>query len=218
MFKWQLISSGAIKMIADVLQFANPFLLKKLLEFVSDKHAHLWQGLAYALLMFIASEVRSLCVNYYFYIMFRFVFQIIATLMFYRMGAKLQVALTAAVYKKTLRLSNSARRERTVGEIVNVMAIDVERFQMITSQIQQYWSSPFQITLALIFLFNTLGISALPGVCIMIIFIPMSLLASFFTRSYQMRQMKLKDERTKMINEILNGIKVVKLYAWEVPM
>jgi len=27
--------------------------------------------------------------------------------------------------------------------------------------------------------------------------------------------MKLKDERIKMMNEILNGIKVLKLYAWE---
>ncbi|MFH4978425.1 hypothetical protein AB6A40_005134 [Gnathostoma spinigerum] len=30
--------------------------------------------------------------------------------------------------------------------------------------------------------------------------------------------MKLKDERAKMCNEILNGIKVIKLYAWEPPM
>lgn len=33
-----------------------------------------------------------------------------------------------------------------------------------------------------------------------------------------MRQMRIKDERTKMVNEILNGIKVIKLYAWEPPM
>jgi ABC-type bacteriocin/lantibiotic exporter with double-glycine peptidase domain len=133
----------------------------------------------------------------------------------FRMGAKIQVALTGAVYSKTLKLSNSARRDRTVGEIVNVMALDIERFQMITSQIQQYWSSPFQITLALIFLFNTLGVAAVPGVIVMVAFIPMSFLASFFTRSYIMRQMKLKDQRTKLINEILNGIKVIKLYSWE---
>lgn len=44
----------------------------------------------------------------------------------FRMGAKIQIALTGAVYSKTLRLSNAARRDRTVGEIVNVMAIDVE--------------------------------------------------------------------------------------------
>lgn len=30
--------------------------------------------------------------------------------------------------------------------------------------------------------------------------------------------MKLKDERAKMCNEILNGMKVIKLYAWEPPM
>lgn len=30
--------------------------------------------------------------------------------------------------------------------------------------------------------------------------------------------MRVKDERTKMVNEVLNGIKVIKLYAWEPPM
>lgn len=30
--------------------------------------------------------------------------------------------------------------------------------------------------------------------------------------------MKLKDERTKLCSEILNGLKVIKLYAWELPM
>ncbi len=33
-----------------------------------------------------------------------------------------------------------------------------------------------------------------------------------------MQQMKLKDERTKMTSEVLNGIRVIKLYAWEVPL
>lgn len=32
----------------------------------------------------------------------------------------------------------------------------------------------------------------------------------------QVEQMKYKDDRIKLMNEILNGIKVLKLYAWEV--
>lgn len=31
----------------------------------------------------------------------------------------------------------------------------------------------------------------------------------------QVAQMKSKDNRIKLMNEMLNGIKVLKLYAWE---
>ncbi|XP_042169666.1 multidrug resistance-associated protein 1, partial [Oncorhynchus tshawytscha] len=34
-------------------------------------------------------------------------------------------------------------------------------------------------------------------------------------KTYQVAQMKSKDNRIKLMNEVLNGIKVLKLYAWE---
>lgn len=205
MFRWEFLLASTLKFVSDTMQFASPFLLHELLNFISAKNAPFWKGMALSILMFSVSELRSLILNGYFYIMFR-------------MGTKIQTSLTAAVYKKTLLISNSARRDRTVGEIVNLMAIDVERFQMITPQIQQFWSCPYQITFALVYLFITLGYSALPGVVIMVIFVPMNIISSMIVRKWQIEQMKLKDERTKMVNEVLNGIKVVKLYAWEVPM
>ncbi|EFO88104.1 CRE-MRP-7 protein [Caenorhabditis remanei] len=205
MFRWEFLLASTLKFVSDTMQFASPFLLHELLNFISAKNAPFWKGMALSILMFSTSELRSLILNGYFYIMFR-------------MGTKIQTSLTAAVYKKTLLLSNSARRDRTVGEIVNLMAIDVERFQMITPQIQQFWSCPYQITFALVYLFITLGYSAIPGVVIMVIFVPMNIISSMVVRKWQIEQMKLKDERTKMVNEVLNGIKVVKLYAWEVPM
>uniref|UniRef100_A0A0N5CDG6 Multidrug resistance-associated protein 1 n=1 Tax=Strongyloides papillosus TaxID=174720 RepID=A0A0N5CDG6_STREA len=205
MFKYEFITAGSIKMCSDLLQFINPFLLKLMIDYVSDPKSHLWLGIFYGILMFVVSEIRSFCINFYFYIMFR-------------LGTKIQTALTSAVYKKTLKLSSVARRDKTVGEIVNLMAIDIERFQMITSQVQQFWSSPFQIILALIFLFNTLGYAALAGAFVMFAFVPINYFSSIFMRRYQMKQMKYKDERVKMCNEVLNGMKVVKLYAWEIPM
>jgi len=59
MFKWELISSGLIKSIADILQFANPFLLRQLITFVGAADAQLWQGLSLAFAMFVCSEIRS---------------------------------------------------------------------------------------------------------------------------------------------------------------
>lgn len=49
----------------------------------------------------------------------------------------------------------------------------------------------------------------------MIILIPVH---GFFSKKYfalEMRKMKYKDERAKLMNEILSGIKILKLYAWE---
>lgn len=59
MFKYELMSSAAIKLVSDLLQFANPLLLQQLIRYVSDPDAHLWQGVGYALAMFACSEVRS---------------------------------------------------------------------------------------------------------------------------------------------------------------
>ncbi|KAK6052902.1 hypothetical protein COOONC_09591 [Cooperia oncophora] len=52
----------------------------------------------------------------------------------------------------------------------------------------------------------------------MLIFLPSNVMSSMIVKKWQIKQMKLKDERTKMVNEVLSGMKVVKLYAWEIPM
>ncbi|VDD89289.1 unnamed protein product [Enterobius vermicularis] len=189
MFKYEILTATCTKIMSDLLQFASPFLLNQMIGFVSNEGAPMWKGVAFSIAMFAASELRSFLINYYFFLMFR-------------TGIKIQTTLTGAVYKKTLKLSNEARRQKTVGEIVNLMAIDVDRFQLVTPQIQQFWSCPFQITLALIYLFYTLGASAACGVGIMILFLPLNIVVSLIVKKWQ----------------ILNGMKVIKLYAWEPPM
>ncbi|EYC37188.1 hypothetical protein Y032_0816g2502 [Ancylostoma ceylanicum] len=199
MFRWEFLTATALKATSDTMQFVNPFLLHQLIGFISDPLSPLWIGLSFSILMFAVSEVRSLILNAYYYVMMR-------------MGIKFQTVLMSAVYKKTLKLSNTARRNKTVGEIVNLMAIDVERIQMITPEIQQFWSCPYQIVLGLTYLFITLGYSAIPGLIIMVICLPTNIISSIIVKKWQVEQMKLKDERTKMLNEVLNGIKVGPLF------
>lgn len=49
----------------------------------------------------------------------------------------------------------------------------------------------------------------------MITMIPLSAIIASKIKTLQIQQMKHKDERVKLMNEILSGIKVLKLYAWE---
>lgn len=128
---------------------------------------------------------------------------------------RIRTALIAAIYRKALRMSNAAKKESTVGEIVNLMSVDAQKFIDLTAYINMIWSAPFQIVLALYFLWDVLGPSVLAGLAVMIILIPVNSYIANRVKVLQIRQMKNKDERVKLMNEVLNGIKVLKLYAWE---
>lgn len=70
------------------------------------------------------------------------------------------------------------------------------------------WSAPLQIGLALYFLWAILGASVLAGLAVMIILIPVNGFIANKIKTLQIRQMKNKDERVKLMNEVLSGIKV----------
>lgn len=73
------------------------------------------------------------------------------------------------------------------------------------------WSAPLQISLAIYFLWQILGPSVLSGLAVMIILIPVNGVIANKAKNLQIKQMKNKDERVKLMNEILNGIKVLKV-------
>lgn len=58
---------------------------------------------------------------------------------------------------QAMKMSSSAKKESTVGEIVNLMSVDAQRFMDITTYINMIWSAPLQIILALYFLWDLLG-------------------------------------------------------------
>ncbi|XP_074237715.1 multidrug resistance-associated protein 1 isoform X5 [Saimiri boliviensis] len=62
---------------------------------------------------------------------------------------------------------------------------------------------------------KNLGPSVLAGVAVMVLMVPFNAVMAMKTKTYQVAHMKSKDNRIKLMNEILNGIKVLKLYAWE---
>ncbi|GMT26202.1 hypothetical protein PFISCL1PPCAC_17499, partial [Pristionchus fissidentatus] len=199
---FQMLSVTGMRFIADFVHFANPVMLKLLIDFVSDGKSPISYGVAIAIGMFALSEVRSLLFNHFFTVM-------ITT------SVQVQSMLTNAVYDKALRLSSSARNSRTVGAIVNLMAIDIEKICQVMPITQHYWSSPLQLSIAMGLLWWTIGPAAIAGIAVMLLMVPVNYFSSIRIKNWQIHQMKVKDERTKICNEVLNGIKLIKLYAWE---
>jgi ATP-binding cassette subfamily C (CFTR/MRP) protein 1 len=102
-----------------------------------------------------------------------------------------------------------------VGETVNIMSIDTQRFVDLAPSLNSLWQSPLVILLSMISLWNLLGPSCLAGLAVMLLLIPTTSITSTFMRKFQFANMRTKDKRIKVMNEILEGIRVLKLYAWE---
>ena len=126
-------------------------------------------------------------------------------------GLRIRSALATMIYRKALCLKNSERKLRSIGEIVNLMAVDTERLRDIMTWINLLWSSPLQIAVAIYYIYRELGAAAFAGLAVMVSIIPLNLVIATFSKKLQRRQMKQKDERVKTMSEILNGIKVIKL-------
>ncbi|XP_019116392.2 ATP-binding cassette sub-family C member 2 [Larimichthys crocea] len=201
-FKWILIESAFFKLIQDLLTFASPQLLKLMISFTQDKDSYVWEGYLYAVLLLVVAIFQSLLLQQYFQRCFV-------------LGMKVRTAIMATVYKKALVVSNEARKESTVGETVNLMSADAQRFNDVTNFIHLLWSCPLQIILSIVFLWLELGPSVLAGLAVMVLMAPINGLLATKARNIQIENMKFKDKRLKIMNEILNGIKILKLYAWE---
>lgn len=201
-FKGVLIESAFFKLLQDLLAFASPQLLKLMISFTQDTSSYAWQGYLYAVGLLLVAILQSLFLQQYFQRCFV-------------LGMQVRTAIMAAVYKKALVVSNDARKESTVGETVNLMSADAQRFNDVTNFIHLLWSCPLQIILAIAFLWLELGPAVLAGLAVMVLMVPINGLLATKSRSFQIENMKYKDNRMKIMTEILNGIKILKLYAWE---
>ncbi|XP_035029328.1 canalicular multispecific organic anion transporter 1 [Hippoglossus stenolepis] len=200
--KKDFLISALFKVVQDILVFVSPLILKAMISFTQDKSNYVWEGYIYSLLLLLVAILQSLCLQQYFQHCFL-------------LGIQVRTAIMDAVYKKALVMSNDNRKESTVGETMNMISADAQRFHDVTSFFHLIWSCPLQIILSVAFLWMEIGPSALIGLAVMLLVAPMNVLLTTKARLFQIDNMTCKDKRLKIMNEILNGIKILKLYAWE---
>ena len=95
--------------------------------------------------------------------------------------------LTAICTFQALTMSNEARKDVTVGEIVNIMSVDAQRLQDVAGYLWMIWSSPLQIVIAVYMLWDIVGPSVLAGLAVMILLIPINGVLATIQRKLQVR-------------------------------
>ncbi|ORZ10482.1 multi drug resistance-associated protein MRP [Absidia repens] len=205
---WKFVIAGIIKLMKDLLQYAQPLLLKQLIlwvgSYMTDHPQRPEVGILISAGMFLSSAISTVCLHQYFQICFS-------------TSMKVRAVLVTSIYRKTLVLSNESRQGSTVGEIVNHMAVDTTRIMDLFPNLHHVWGAPLQVFVGLFLLHQIMGSSIWAGVFVLVLAVPINIVIGKTMRRYQKSQMANKDMRIKTMNEILNGIKVIKLYAWEKP-
>ena len=131
-------------------------------------------------------------------------------------GGRIRTSLMNLIYEKSLHLSSNSRRLTSVGEMSNLISVDSQTFVDFILYSSYIWSGPIQILICIYFLWQYLGVASLAGLAMMILSIPLNAYLSERGRKLSVKKLQFQDSRIKMISELLNGIRVVKFYGWEI--
>ena len=196
-FKWLVI-----KILNDFNQTIPAILLNKILFFLQDEEAGLEEGMMLVITAFVMMSIKTVAENLFFYEVIRISIQI-------------KVAVIGLVFRKSLRLTPGARAYHSEGQIMNLMQQDSERLMWFIPLSPMLISGTLQIFLNSMLLFYYIGVTSVVGIIMLACLIPINRVLVGMQMKLRFATQKHTDERVKLINEVLKGIRVVKTYAWE---
>ncbi|RZC40224.1 multidrug resistance-associated protein, partial [Asbolus verrucosus] len=133
------------------------------------------------------------------------------------LSMKMRVACSSLIYRKILKLNRTALADTTIGQVVNLLSNDVSKFDQGFVLANFAWIAPIQAAVGTYLLYDEIGVSAFFGMALLLSFIPLQ--AWFGKKCSSLRlEIALKtDTRVRLMNEVISGIQVIKMYCWEKP-
>ncbi|XP_043748469.1 ATP-binding cassette sub-family C member 4-like isoform X1 [Cervus elaphus] len=132
-----------------------------------------------------------------------------------RVGMRLRVAVCHMIYGKALRLSSSAMRKTTTGQIVNLLSNDVSRFDQVMTFLHYLWVGPLQAIAVTTLLWMEIGMSCLAGMAVLIILLLLQSCIGKLFSSLRSKIAALTDDRIRTMSEVITGVRTIKVNAWE---
>ncbi|XP_012058534.1 PREDICTED: multidrug resistance-associated protein 4-like [Atta cephalotes] len=141
-----------------------------------------------------------------------------STLQSLHVGMRIRIACSSLLYRKLLRLNTATMNQTGTGQIMNLLSNDVIRFDQLTTFLNYIWIMPFMIVIIGTIMWQNVGISCFVGIgALLIIVLPGQGTLSFLNLKLRTTTAPLTDRRVQLMSELIAGIQVVKMYAWEKP-
>lgn len=153
-------------------------------------------------LIFVIPVIASLCAAH-------------SNVIMLHVGVQFRNVLINMIYRKALRLSQTAKQGTSTGQIVNMFSNDTAQIQRFIGFCNIVIIAPAQIAVSLALIYGQLGVSTFVGLGLLVMLMPCSGMLFGYVTMFRQKKVKVTDVRVKLMNEILAGIRVIKSYAWE---
>ncbi|XP_038134547.1 multidrug resistance-associated protein 9 [Cyprinodon tularosa] len=130
-----------------------------------------------------------------------------------RTAARLKGAFSSMAYQKVISLR--VHSGISMGEMINVLTNDGHRLFEAVLFGSFAFSTPVIFIACIVYACYVLGYTALTGVFCYILFVPIQFSLAKLINKFRWKAMQITDSRVRTMNEILNSIKLIKMYAWE---
>ncbi|KAM4895242.1 ATP-binding cassette sub-family C member 5 isoform 7-T7 [Sylvia borin] len=199
----RLILSIVSLMITQLAGFSGPaFVVKHLLEYTQQSESNLQYSLFLVFGIFMTEVVRSWSLA-------------LTWALNYRTGVRLRGAVLTMAFKKILKLKNI--KEKSLGELINVCSNDGQRMFEAAAVGSLLAGGPIIAILGMVYNVIILGPTGFLGSAVFILFYPAMMFVSRLTAYFRRKCVATTDERVQKMNEVLNYIKFIKMYAWVKP-
>ncbi|XP_020669173.3 ATP-binding cassette sub-family C member 5 isoform X2 [Pogona vitticeps] len=196
----RVIISIVCLMVTQLAGFSGPaFVVKHLLEYTQQTEPNLQYSLLLVFGLFMTEIVRSWSLA-------------LTWALNYRTGVRLRGAVLTMVFKKILKLKNI--KEKSLGELINVCSNDGQRMYEAAAVGSLLAGGPLVAILGMVYSVIILGPTGFLGSAVFILFYPAMMFASRCTAYFRRKCVAATDERVQKMNEVLNYIKFIKMYAW----
>uniref|UniRef100_A0A8C0FEU1 ATP binding cassette subfamily C member 8 n=1 Tax=Bubo bubo TaxID=30461 RepID=A0A8C0FEU1_BUBBB len=217
-----LLLSSTFRILADLLGFAGPLCISGIVHNVGKGNNTIRPQTKILGVFFISSQeflsnAYVLAVLLFFALLLQRTFLQASYYVAIETGINLRGAIQTKIYNKIMQLStsNMSMGEMTAGQICNLVAIDTNQLMWFFFLCPNLWAMPVQIIVGVLLLYYLLGISALIGAAVIIVLAPVQYFVATKLSQAQRSTLEYSNERLKKTNEMLRGIKLLKLYAWE---
>ncbi|KAJ3030728.1 UNVERIFIED_CONTAM: hypothetical protein HDU68_007939 [Siphonaria sp. JEL0065] len=201
-----LTVSKQLRFTADMMNCGAPLLLRTIIEYIrSSGDANpppLWLGFVYVIVMFAMNMIGSTCNQFYF-----------SRANAYGMSAR--GTLTAAIYRKSLRLSGASRQKFNPGHITNIISTDLIRMDLFIMMFHFQWTCPVQLIVVISLLMHVIGAPALAGLGLLVALVPFQIWVIKVLVNLRRANAKTTDQRIRLTSETLSSIRLIKFFAWE---